>query len=214
MQNNQPNAVIVMPRSEVVKGLQQTRTMIVNLANGIKTKRGMRDSERAMTLAQLAKQCDAIDVAIRLMSTDDQVRAAAPRMLAVLQAVPGVLGIADRDAAVRACDSGVAGVTERGVLAAAVFDTIAFATMGPAPAVPYEQEAGRADRGGTVTGRFGPHSGHIEEVAPKAQPYPPTRRELEQLRSDIDRSVFPFGELMLNERQTLIKAIDTALMPY
>lgn len=117
---------VIMPRAEVVRLLQQTARMMNTLADGLRGKPRMPPAEKVKALTELTRQSDAIGIAIRVMGTDDQVKAAAPKMLATLIRVRDEYGFTDRDGAMKA----MAVNPVRATIGIEVFDAIALA-QGP-----------------------------------------------------------------------------------
>lgn len=118
---------VIMNRDEVTRLLQQTSRMLATLAEGLRNKKGMPLVEKMKATTELARQQDAIGVAIRHLSTDDQVKAAAPKMLATLIRVRDEYGFTDRDGAIKAMTVNPV----RATIGVEVFDAIALA-QGPA----------------------------------------------------------------------------------
>lgn len=77
-------APVIMRNEEIVNELRQIKTALYTLREGIRNRKGMRESERAMTLGALTHQMEALDAAAdRVLLRNDQM----PLVVHVLQYV-------------------------------------------------------------------------------------------------------------------------------
>lgn len=66
-------APVIMRNEEIVNELRQIKTALYTLREGIRNRKGMRESERAMTLGALTHQMEALDAAAqRVLLRNDQ----------------------------------------------------------------------------------------------------------------------------------------------